>query len=201
MKIISIIVPFLMFLACSSNEPSPPEKITEGEKYFPMAEGDTWYFTTSGFTIIKRIISGDTTINGVVCKRVVDEGRTTEAWTLDSEGFKTYLLERIYRFDPPLLIPFNLEKGKPFEYKTIVYFTQGGVPYFADDSGHIEFDGYVTRQVKANTFNNAIKLHYTPANDSAYDEYYAKGIGLLDNGYYFLDSALIGGVWYGRDSI
>ncbi len=201
MKLMHFIVMMLILAGCSSNEPTPAPRITEGVKYFPVADGDTWFFTSAGSTIIKRIISGDTTINGVVCKKVVDEGITTEAWTVDSEGFKTHLLQSIYRFDPPLLIPFNLEQGKPFKYKTTVYFTLSGVPYYAEDSGHIEFLGYVTREVKAGIFSSVLKLHYTPANDTAYDEFYAKGVGLIDNGYYFLDSALIGGIWYGRESL
>jgi hypothetical protein len=193
--IISIIL-LLLLAACSSNEPSEPVKIIDAAQYFPIADGDAWFYKTSGSAQIKRIISGDTTIGDAVCKRVAEEGITTEAWAVDSAGFYIYLLSTRYRFDPPLQIPFSLEQGKPYIYQTTAYWTESGTPYYAEVSGSVEFVGYVEKEVPAGRFSKVVKLHYESEGEEPYDEYYAKNVGLLDNGEYILDSAYIGGVWH-----
>jgi len=196
MKKIILLMTILLLAGCSSNKPEEPAKLTEGAKYFPLAEGDTWYFTTSDQRKIVRTVSGDTTVLSITCKRVLENDSTAEAWTVDTSGFKLHLLLKDHWAEPPLLIPFNLVQGKPYHYDSRVYFYEGGNLFYSQFTGSLEFKGYVSKTVAAGTFAGAIKLHYIPDGSTAYDEYYGRGVGLLDNGDYFLDSAYIGGVWY-----
>ena len=176
-----------------------PWEFTDGADYFPMAEGDTWYFTGPDDKIIKRIVSGDTTINSITCVRVLENDTTAEAWTKDGNGFYVHLLAGIYRPEPPLAIPFDLVEGTSYQYNSRAYFTEEGVNYYIDLTGSLDFQGYVDKTVPAGTFEDAIMLYYDPSSPEGsepYHEYYGKNVGLLDNGDYILDSAYIGGVWY-----
>jgi hypothetical protein len=196
MKKLTLLMTIFLFAGCSSDKPAEPAKLTDGANYFPLAEGDTWYFTTSDLRKIVRTVSGDTTVEGVICKRILENDTTTEAWTIDTSGFKLHLLLQNNWADPPLLIPFNLVEGRPYHYDSRIYFYENDILYYSEFTGSLEFKGYVSKTVMAGTFSKAIKLHYIPDGSTAYDEYYGKGVGLLDNGDYFLDSAYIGGVWY-----
>lgn len=174
-----------------------PQILENGTEYFPMAEGDTWYFTwPDSEKVIVRTVSGDTVINSATCARVLENDTTAEAWTKDGSGFHTHLLAGFFRFEPPLTIPFDLEEGLPYNYASNVFYPGQTEQFIL--SGSLEFTGYTSKTVPAGQFNDVIELFYNPDDpeDSDYYEYYARDVGLLDNGDYILDSAYIGGIWY-----
>ncbi len=174
-----------------------PEIFENGSEYFPMADGDIWYYNWIDFNkIIKREVSGDTVINSITCIRVLENDTTAEAWTKDTYGFYVHLLGKAFWFDPPLAIPFNLEEGITYNFSSNMFTRIDGDIYTSVISGALDFEGYITKTVPAGQFNEVIMLFYQPDDDSSYYEYYAPGVGLLDNGDYILDSAYIGGVWY-----
>jgi hypothetical protein len=177
----------------SSSFTTGPERIMDGASYFPMEDGDTWYFTNVADTQITRTVSGDTLINGITCKKVLQNGVTTEAWTVDSSGFGVHLLDEILWFEPPLLVPFGLRVDSAYNYDSKVFWTENDTLWESNISGILKFKGYVTRDVPAGHFDDVIKLLYQT---EAYTEYYARGVGLLFNGDLNLDSAYVGGVWY-----
>ncbi|MFH1701379.1 MAG: hypothetical protein ABIE07_12435 [Candidatus Zixiibacteriota bacterium] len=171
-----------------------------GPDYFPMADGDTWYYTNAIDEQIIRTVSGDTTIAIRTCRRVLHNGVTAEAWSIsylgtDSAGFYVHMLtgDDIYVFIPPLAIPFNLEAAGPHNYNSQVFVNNVGA---GSITGSLSFVDYVTGQVPAGTFESIIQLHYTPDGEPEYDEFYAPYVGLLNNGDMELDSAFVGGVWY-----
>lgn len=164
-----------------------------GDEYFPMAEGDTWYYTDAAHNKIVRVVSGDTTINSLPCKRILENDTTAEAWSKDSTGMYVHLLDKILWFDPPLKIPFDLVYDVPYNYNSIVYWTVNDTLYQSDITGILKFKGYLTFTVGAGRFDSTIQLSYVT---DGYSEYYAKGVGLLYNEDYALDSAYVGGVWY-----
>lgn len=161
--------------------------------YFPMADGDTWYFTAADMHKVKRIVSGDTTITTHVCKRVLENDTTAEAWFVDSTGFYVHLLDGILRAEPPLKLPYHMAVNDIYHYASRLNWTEGGNSYYADIAGDIKFSGFVSRTVPAGTFPDAIKFLYIT---DGYSEYYVEGLGLIDNEDYVLDSAFVGGVWY-----
>ncbi|MCP4706659.1 MAG: hypothetical protein GY865_18830 [candidate division Zixibacteria bacterium] len=174
-----------------------PELFENGTEYFPMTDGDTWYYTwADSAKTIKREISGDTVINSVTCARVLENDSTAQAWSKDVDGFYVHLLVGIYkfRFYPPLAIPFNMEEGLPFNYASNIYFQDQAEQYIA--SGTLDFMGYISKTVQAGSFDDVIELYYQPDDETNYYEYYAPDVGLLDNGDYVLDSAYIDGIWY-----
>lgn len=174
-----------------------PELFENGTEYFPMAEGDTWYYTwADSAKTIKREVSGDTIINTITCARILENDTTAQAWSKDVNGFYVHLLvgQFKFRFDPALAIPFNMEEGLAYNYASNIYFQDQAEQYIA--SGSLDFMGYVTDTVPAGIFSDVIKLYYQPDGEPSYYEYYARGVGLLDNEDYILDSAYIGGVWY-----
>ncbi len=173
----------------NGNGPTPVV-YTLSSSYFPMADGDTWYFDTNNVTIV-RTISGDTVINGVTCKRVLENGVTSQAWVIQDSTFRIYLIAEILRPEPPLDIPFTLERGKVFSYGSTLYDDDDDSIGFA--SGSLEFRGKITDTVPAGIFDSVATIYYSPDD---YTEYYAPGVGLLNDEFYLLDSALIGGVWY-----
>ncbi len=174
-----------------------PELFENGSEYFPMAEGDTWYYTwVDSAKSIKREVSGDTTILGNSCKRILENGATAEAWAKNTNGFYVHFLAGAFWFDPPLAIPFDLEEGITYEFSSNMFTEVDEQIYTSVTSGGLDFMGYVTDTVPAGIFNDVIKLYYQPDGQTAYYEFYARGVGLLDNGDYILDSAYIGGVWY-----
>jgi len=168
-----------------------PVRIMDGPEYFPMADGDTWYYTNAASQKLTRVVSMDTTVNGVVCKRIRENGATEEAWAIDSTGFYVHLLTDVYhyRFVPPLKIPFDLVLEAPYNFSSDVYWLDST----AVISGTLKFKGYVAFDAPAGHFENVIKLYYIP---DGYYEHYAKGVGLLDNEDMVLDSAFVGGVWF-----
>jgi len=167
--------------------------LTDGADYFPIADGDTWYYTDASLRKIVRVVSGDTTINGLPCKRILENDTTTEAWSVDSTGFYVHLLDKILWFDPPLKIPFDLVYDEPFNYNSTVNWTENDTLYSDNISGILKFKGYSTYTVPAGQFDSTIQLSYVT---DGYSEYYAKGVGLLDNEDYVLDSACVDSVWY-----
>lgn len=162
-------------------------------RYFPMADGDTWYFTAADDHKVRRIISGDTTITGHICKRVLENDTTAEAWFVDSTGFYVHLLDGILRAEPPLKMPYHLTVGQDYTFSATLYWTEHDTAYSADIDGYLRFMGYGSHTVPAGTFTQAIRFLYFP---DGYSERYVNGLGLIDNDDYALDSAYVGGVWY-----
>ena len=187
--------------ACGDDDkPTPPTPVTpifDGD-YFPMADGDTWYFTNDSGRAIVRTVAGDTTVVGAACKKIRDDGATAEAWSISDTAFAVHLLTGadVYVFVPALLVPFNLTTT-PYHYSSQVFIDGSGVGTAAGD---VTFTGYVTKIVPAGSFASVAQIHYDPEGndpeDPPYDEFYAAGVGLLDNGDLVLDSAFVGGVWY-----
>jgi hypothetical protein len=169
--------------------------------YFPVADGDTWYYTSQSLGQVVRMVAGDTTINGRACIRVLEGGVTAEAWSLVedgvSAGYYIHLLSLgsvFYEFEPPLKIPFDMEQDEVYNYEaTVTKYVSGTVDEIFDISGNLRFEGFVDYSVPAGDFENVIQLYYI---EDDYNEYYAPGVGLLDNEDYVLDSAYIDGVWY-----
>jgi len=168
-------------------------EMANADEYFPMADGDTWYYKNLAAETIVRVVSGDTTINNRVCKRILENGVTTEAWSIDTSGFYTHLLDKILWFDPPLRIPLNLVQDSLYNFSSTVYWTIGDTLFESSLEGSLAFKGYVPKTVPAGQFDSVFRFSYLP---EGYYECYARGVGLLDNGDYVLDSAVIGGVKY-----
>jgi len=191
----ALIAATMLFSSCDCND-DPPNgktkvKIENGTEFFPMADGDTWYFSSQSGPAVIRTVSGDTTITSRLCKRVLENGTTSEAWSITADSFFVHLIDGDLRPEPPLPIPLDLEEDDPFTYQTTLYFPT--YPGSADIDGTITFDGYVSRTVTAGTFTGVLDLHYLPDD---YHEYYVRDLGLIDNGDYTLDSAYVGGVWH-----
>jgi len=168
-------------------------RFTDGSAYFPMADGDTWYFTGPASRKIRRVVDGDTTIAGAVCKRVLENDTTAQAWSKDTSGFYVHLLDDSMRAEPPLKIPFNISTLQTYHYNSDLYWTSNDTVWSITVSGDLRFSGYVVKDVPAGHFPAAAKFTYIT---DGYYEYYAKDVGLLDDGDYILDSAFVGGVWY-----
>jgi len=171
--------------------------LVDGADYFPMADGDTWYFKNSLDQPVIRQVSGDTTIEGRLCKRILHNGETSEAWSIDTSGYYIHLLTDIYhfRFEPPLVIPFVLAQEEPYNYSSTAYWIDSvGTAWEAPISGTLKFKGYETYDTPTGIhFDDIIRFYYIP---DGYSEYYARGVGLLDNDDLVLDSAYVGGVLY-----
>lgn len=167
-----------------------------GEAFFPMEEGDTWYYTAVGSGSVIRTVSGDTTIEGNVCKKILHNGHTAQAWSKDTGAFYVHLINDSMYAIPPLAIPFSMGEGDSHQYAAQLRFPCGENICFIEISGSIFFTAYVTRQVPAGTFKATAQLHYLQDDDNDYNEFYAPGVGLLDDGDFVLDSANIGGVWF-----
>ena len=165
--------------------------------YFPLDTANRWYyFSRGGNNHIVRQVSGDTIIAGLHCLRVLHNGLTAEAWSVDSTGFYTHLLLNKYRAEPPLAIPFALKVDSVYYYNSTVYWDENGTSFEATFSGSLLYKGFTADTVGAGIFTDCIKIHYLPDGDTPYDEIYARNVGLLDNGDLTLDSAFVGGVWY-----
>jgi len=208
---LSISLPFifpLLMTGCSDPPPKPPEKekIVNGRSYFPMNDGDTWFYNSAD---VIRTVDGDTTINGYVCRKVLQGNKTAQAWSLTDERFAQHLLERSFSFDPPLEIPLDLEKGMPHEFNSLGIVDPSYNPDEIDSVrtiGTLAFDGYVTRTLNHVDLDSCIKIDYDYTDHvyfsdgvsitapTQYSEYYARGIGLIDDGDIVLDQARINGV-------
>jgi hypothetical protein len=177
-------------------------------RYFPVQQGNKWFYNNGQYS---RVLSGDTTIAGTLCQRLLQNGETEEAWTLTSARFAQHLLAGFLWFDPPLQIPFNLEKDKPHETTALGRIAPGFTSNIdsARFTGTLTFTGYSQKDVADVTVDSCIGLHYiikstiyyhSAAADTStdiYDEYYARGIGLVlltdPNDTRYLDSAIING--------
>ncbi|MBD3381003.1 MAG: hypothetical protein GF404_02275 [candidate division Zixibacteria bacterium] len=168
--------------------------------YFPLSEGDTWYYTTAMQQEIVRTVAGDTTINERQCTIIRENGETSEAWSITetgtTAGFYVHLLTDgtlEYFFDQPLRIPFYMDKEEIYNYNHLVYYYyQGNLEAF-NLSGSLRFEDFVTYDQNGLNYSEVAHIYYI---DDDYSEYYAPGVGLLDNGDYVLDSAYVGGKWY-----
>jgi len=143
-------------------------------------------------------------VNSISCIKVLDNSQIAEAWQFkeggDSAGFYIHLLTddgTNFRFYPPLKIPYEMMPGEYYNYVSRGYFKQGGHDYYFDVNDSLLFEGFVSKTVNAGTFEDALKIKYDVSDPpNSYYEYYGKGVGLLDNEDYILDSAYIDGVWY-----
>jgi hypothetical protein len=199
----------LLFVACDDNGNGPnddPITITNGRTFFPVADGNRWSYNNGA---VIRQLDGDTVINGDTCARLFSGGVTEEAWTLTDERFAQHLLAQVIWFDPPLQIPFDLEKDKPYEFSSIgreVGDTTARGRYY----GTLTFKGYVSQTVMGNDYDSLLHLDYhvtvfnfsdSSESVSDFEEYYARGIGLVlspdpnPNFALNLDSARINGFW------
>jgi hypothetical protein len=169
--------------------------------YFPMQVGDTWYYTENGETEVIRRIGDQIDLDGVNCMPVLTSippvvtDSLEECWGISEDAFAIYLIAFRYYPDPPLIIPFNITSASPYTYDSFAKKDNNPNSGF-QITGELSFGGLVTKTVPAGTFQKCLKLHYDDGSDP-YDEYYAPGIGLLDNGDIALDSAYVGGVMYG----
>lgn len=208
-----ILIPFLtifaavaIFVGCSDPvEPEVKVVMVNAASYFPMGNGDTWYYN-SGNTI--RKVDGDTTVNGVLCKRILKGPDTDQAWSINAQTFSQHLFDGFLWFDPPLQIPLNMTKGTPFQFSSLGLVSDA----FTSDAdsirsyGALSFDGYITRKVNNVDLDSCFKLDYdyiskvylksgTVIEDtSRYSEIWAKGIGMVFDGDIALDLANINGV-------
>ncbi|HER00435.1 MAG TPA: hypothetical protein ENO22_13925 [candidate division Zixibacteria bacterium] len=199
----------VLLVACSSS--NGPENNPEfNSAYFPASDGDTWYYTKWESEKIVREIDGDTAVNGVNCIRVLENGSTSEAWRIvedgDSAGFYVHMLTYGFEsdtirpyFDPPLRIPLNMNVGEEYDYASDAFYEQGGTAYTFSITGTLVFEGFVDKTVPAGSFGDVARIHYYDIDENSdttqYYEYYAPGVGLLDNEIYVLDSAFIDRVW------
>ncbi len=199
-SILIAITLLLLAISCSSSNGPEPVLVLD-ESYFPTADGDTWYFTSSELGSRVRTIEGDTTIEGCNCIRVRENGVTWEAWSIipdgDSAGFYVHLLSFVAGVDtfhawvePPLRIPFEMDQDETYNYSSDAFYYDGGDLFTFTIAGTLRFDGFVDKTVPAGNFQDVLNLAYP-----GYREYYAKNVGLLDNGDYVLDSAFIDGEW------
>ncbi|MFH1893192.1 MAG: hypothetical protein ABIK83_10995 [Candidatus Zixiibacteriota bacterium] len=169
--------------------------------YFPMQVGDTWYYTADGETMVVRRISDEIDLSGVNCMPVLTSlppvvtDTLEECWGISETAFSLYLIAYRYYPDPPLIVPFNLTSDSPYMYDSFAKKDNNPNSGFRI-KGTLSFEELVTRTVPAGTFKNCLKLRYDDGSEP-YDEYYAPGVGLLDNGDIILDSAVVGGVKYG----
>lgn len=198
--IISVLIFAGQFISCGDDDkPTEPTPVllVEGEKYFPAAEGDMWFYTNLDSVQIVRVVSGDTTVNGVQCLRILHNDTTKEAWQLTETTFLVHLLEGNIRFQPPLPIPFDMNTNQAVGFSSNVFIFEDPYVYESHTHGNLYFKGYLTRSVPAGEYDSVIDLYYDVVEpEDRYHEYYAKNIGLLDNGDLVLDSAFVGGVWY-----
>jgi len=195
-----LLIPLFLIIACSSSN-GPGNGPDFDERYFPANDGDSWYFTSSELGSRVRSVEGDTTIEGVDCIRVRENGVTWEAWSIrsegDSAGFYLHLLSFVTGVDtfhawvePPLRIPFFMEVDDTYNYSSDAYYYDEGDLYTFTIAGTFRFDGLTEKTVEAGEFTDVLNLAYP-----GYREYYARDVGLLDNGDYTLDSAFIDGEW------
>ncbi len=194
-----------------SKKSTEPQAVTikDGMRYFPVQPGNKWFYNNGQYN---RVLSGDTTISGTLCQRLLENGETEEAWTLTSARFAQHLLAGFLWFDPPLQIPLNLERDKPHQTSALGRIAPGWESPI--DSvlfeGTLTFTGYFQKEVADIMTDSCIGLHYiikstiynhlaaADTSTSVYDEYYARGIGLIlwtdPEEPRYLDSAIINGI-------
>ena len=162
-----ILVPFMAILvvvACvvgCSDPVEPDDKVVmvDAAAYFPMHNGDTWYYNSGNLI---RKVDGDTTVNGVLCKRILKGPETDQAWSINAQSFSQHLFDGFLWFDPPLQIPLNMVKGTPFQFSSLGLVSDA----FISDAdsirsyGALAFDGYITRKVNNVDLDSCFKLDY-----------------------------------------
>lgn len=204
-----LILMFAILIALSGcncdkgNGPDPEVKTFPGnaDDYFPMELGDVWYYTEQGVTTVIRRIGDQIEFRDDTCTAVLTSlppifaDSLDECWTIDSTGFYIHLLVFKYYPDPLLSIPFDLRTDNPHHFESFLA-ANGNPSNGFTISGDLFYQGLVTKTVPAGTFQNCVKLYYDDGVDPYY-EYYAPGVGLLDNGSLVLDSAVVGSVRYG----
>ncbi len=204
--LVLIVVLLIAFIGCGcdkSENPDPKVKFfpSNSEDYFPMEQGDVWYYTEQGqTTVIKRIgdrieFRGDTCTAVLTSLPPIFADSLDECWTIDSTGFYIHLLAFKYYPDPLLSIPFDLRSDTPYHYESFLGVNGSPTNGFSI-SGDLYYQGLVTKTVPAGTFQNCIKLYYDDGAEPYY-EYYAPAVGLLDNGSLVLDSAVVESARYG----
>jgi hypothetical protein len=192
------------FIVCSSSNGPEDDDPELNSDYFPMNEGDTWYFTVPVRGSVVRTVEGDTTIADAECVRIRENGETVEAWSViesgEEAGFYVHLLTAYVgfdtlniRFEPPLKIPFYMEESDIYKYTSTGYYLDDGVPYYFEVEDSVRFEGFVSKTVTAGDYSESAKIYYM---GDDYFEWYGKNLGLLDNEDYVLDSAYIDGKWY-----
>jgi hypothetical protein len=195
----------VLIIGCS-DKPIPPitaEKIVEPLRYFPIEDGNTWFYNNDE---VVRKLEGILIFDDIDCLRLTKNGETDEAWTLTEDRFAQHILAGTYWFDPPLEIPFSLEKDKPFRLVSKPHYLEGDTIELAWLSATLTFKGYETREIGDIQVDSCIQIAYSTyefvvdqgdtikGSTDNYSEYYGRGIGLIDNGSLILDSAIIDGV-------
>jgi hypothetical protein len=193
-----IVLAVLLIAGCSGEDPVLFTKDNSAD-YFPLSASDTWYYTYTDvdttFSVVRFVAGEDVDLGSVVCTGILEDDQLVECWTIDDEGVHIHLLAFLYMPEPPLLIPFEMRSDSPLLYDSFASDITDPSSGFRV-KGSLSFQGYVTKTVPAGTFKDCLKLFYDDE-DEPYYEYYAPGVGLLDNGNYVLDSARIGGISYG----
>lgn len=212
LRLLSLILIFAITLiiadGCSKKGENPPPAITikDGARYFPIQQGNIWYcwYYEGGQGI--RKLDGDTTINGVLCQRLLNNGKTDEAWTLTTAKFSQHLLGGSRWFEPPLEIPLDLEKDKPFVLVSQPHYLVGDSSQLKLVKATLTFSGYVTREILDVTVDSCLQIDYAIREFEvidgdtvwgaliSYSEFYGIGLGLIDDGDKALDSAFISGI-------
>jgi len=191
--------------------------LPEPTEYFPLQAGDTWYYTFQDEQGTRWVVKREVDPNAEFfkpeviadCTPILENGVVFECWSKSSSAFTQNVIGvRLYPnpsetldVSPPLKIPFDLRSDEPYEFNSLAVDNISPSIQF-QIAGTLTFRGYVTKTVAAGTFKNCIALEYVQKDTDGsiianYFEYYAPGLGLLDNGDIVLDSATIGGVRYG----
>lgn len=200
--LILVLICLIAYSGCNDNGNGPNGNGKEtkiSQAYFQVQDGNKWSYNNGS---IMRELSGDTVVNGITCARLLENGATTEAWTLTDAGFAQHLLDEVIWVKPPLAIPLDLKLNEPYDVNSFVY-AVGGTDSIGQVSGTLTYKGYVSREINDTTYDSILYLDYdvdyldlpsgAVINDK-YQEYYALGIGLVHTtGYLDLDYAVIDG--------
>ena len=195
----------VMLSGCSGDDPVVFMR-DNIDNYFPLQKGDTWYYTFYGAddTLqVVRLALDEIELNGMNCTPIYENADLADCWSKNTSGFYVHLIpvrfypNPIIKFttEPPLVIPFDMRSDEPFQFKSYAQRLGGGSGDGFDIEGELSLSGFVTKAVPAGTFKNCLALYYDDGYEP-YFEYYAPGVGLLDNGEIILDSAVVGGVKY-----
>lgn len=200
--ILSVAISVFLFAGCSDNgekPPNPDDSTGISKAYFPVQDGNYWSYNNG---TVNRLLSGDTVINGITCARLLENGVTTEAWTLTDQSFAQHLLEGDYWFDPPLQIPLDLQVDSSFAVNSFAHLV-GDTATIGSYTGTLTNRGYVSQTVGDTTYDSCLYLGYhiqvleyinDQTNTFDFTEYYAKGVGLIFSpGDRTLDFAVIDG--------
>jgi hypothetical protein len=184
----SLLVSLALFAGCSDNGEKPPpdggDSTGISQEYFPVRDGNFWSYDNGTVT---RELSGDTIVNGVTCARLLENGKTAEAWTLTDKRFAQHLLDGDTWFDPPLQIPLNLKVDSSYAVNSFAHLI-GDTAAIGSYTGTLTNRGYVTQTVGDTTYDSCLYLgyhiqvlEYVTNQTSTFDfvEYYAKGVGLI----------------------